>query len=70
MRSLGNFNFASLTTFETSKNEIRNQISYLIEVVSECDSTFTSSDREQLVRNIQWLKRFYESAERNLLDGK
>jgi hypothetical protein len=69
MKPLPNYNFESLTSYSMSLRAIEEQIRYLIVLVEECDDDFTSEDREQLVKNIQWLKRFYETAERNLLDG-
>ena len=70
MRPLSNFNFSILNTFDKSSHEIENQIKELIIRIEECDDHLTDFNRTQLINNIQWLKRFYESAERNLLDGK
>lgn len=69
MRPLPNFNFETLDTYSKSLQAIESQIRELIILVSECDDNFTDDDKKQLIANIQWLKRFYESAERNLLNG-
>lgn len=69
MRPLPNFNFKTLTTYARSLQEIETQIRELSIIIEECDDTFTDEDITQLVANIKWLKRFYEAAERNLLDG-
>lgn len=68
MRPLSNFNFQSLNTYPKSLEEIENQIRELIIRIEECDAIFTDEDRQQLIINIQWLKHFYEAAERNLLN--
>lgn len=69
MRSLPNFNFDSLDTYTKSLQAIESNIRDLITIVEECDDEFTDDDKKQLIANIQWLKRFYEAAERNLLNG-
>lgn len=70
MKSLPNYNFESLDTYPKSLKAIEEHIRLLITYVEECDETFTEQDKKQLSNNIQWLKRFYESAERNLLNGE
>lgn len=67
MRPLPNYNFANITTFPQALSEIEKQIRLLAEIVSECGDDFTEEDKVQLIANIQWLKRFYEAAERCLL---
>lgn len=69
MRPLPNFNFEQLDTYTKSLQSIESQIRELITIIGECDNNFTDDDKHQLITNIQWLKRFYESAERNLLNG-
>ena len=69
MRPLPNFNFSQITTYAHALAEIECQIRLLKDIVAECDDTFTDQDRDQLVANIRWLKRFYETAERNLING-
>lgn len=67
MRPLPNFNFTDLDTYPKSLQAIEHNILLLCDIIEECDDHFTDDDRKQLVANIQWLKRFYEAAERNLL---
>lgn len=69
MKPLPSFNFTSLDTYPKSLAEIETQIRNLVDIVAECPEPFTDLDKQQLVANIQWLKRFYEAAERNLLNG-
>lgn len=69
MRPLQNFNFETLDTYSKSLQAIEAQIHELILLIDECDDQFTDDDKQQLVVNIHWLKRFYEAAERNLLNG-
>lgn len=69
MRSLPNFNFENLDTYTKSLTAIEENIRLLIQYVEECDDNFTDDDRTQLINNIKWLKRYYESAERNILNG-
>jgi len=69
MRPLQNFNFDTLDTYSKSLQAIESQINELILLIDECNEHFTDDDKQQLITNIRWLKRFYESAERNLLNG-
>jgi hypothetical protein len=69
MRPLENFDFSTLDTYTKSLAEIEYQIRELIVRIEECDTFFTDNDRTQLIANIEWIKRFYEAAERNLLNG-
>jgi hypothetical protein len=69
MRPLPNFNFAKLDTYTLALAEVECQIRLLKDIVDECGDTFTDEDRYQLVSNIKWLKRFYEAAERCVING-
>lgn len=68
MRPLPNFDFTQITSYTIALTQIEAQINTLREIVDECDEYFTEDDRKQLKTNILWLKRFYEAAERCLLD--
>ena len=68
MKPLPNFNFSSIVDYNTALTEIAKHIRILRDIVSECDESFTENDRNQLIVNILWLKRFYEAAERCVLD--
>lgn len=62
-----NFNFSSIETTDQALDEIQKQIYVLISIIQECDDNFNEQDRTQLVENISWIKRFFETAERTLL---
>lgn len=68
MRPLPNFNFARIDNLPIALAEIECQVRLLKEIVDECDDTFNDDDRKQLIANIFWLKRFYEAAERCILN--
>lgn len=68
MKPLPNFNFARLDSYPIALAEIEHQIRLLRDIVDECDDNFTDEDRQQLVANIRWLKRFYEAAERCIIN--
>ena len=68
MKPLPNFNFDVLDTSAKALKEIEHQIRLLKDIIVESD--YTKEDKEQLIINIKWLKRFYEAAERNLLKEK
>jgi hypothetical protein len=67
MKTLPNFNFGSQKSFNDMVVELCVNINLLAEYVLECDP-LTEVDRETLIVNIQWLKRFYEALEREILD--
>ena len=70
MKPLPNFNFDSLTTSASAISAIEQQIRLLIKYVAECNESLVDADKTQLVQNILWIKRYYETAERLLLDDK
>lgn len=70
MKPLPNFDFTVLDTYPKSLAAIEQHIRLLMKLVEETPEPFTDADKDQLVRNIEWLKKFYESAERNLLNGQ
>jgi hypothetical protein len=68
MKPLSNFNFETITTSSQAIKEIEHQLKILTKMVSTHDFPLSEDDKKQLVDNIKWLKRFYEAAERTLLD--
>jgi hypothetical protein len=70
MKPLPNFNFNSISTYGIALCEIERHINILRDIIGECPETFSDNDRSQLIVNILWLKRFYEAAERCVLDDK
>ena len=63
MRKLSSFNFSSIKTVPQALKKIESQVRELAQIVEEAKE-FNEDDRAQLVENIDWLKRYYESAEK------
>ena len=63
MRKLSSFNFSSIKTVPQALKKIESQVIELAKIVEEVKE-FSEDDRAQLVENIDWLKRYYERAEK------
>jgi len=63
MRKLSSFNFSSIKTVPQALKKIESQVVELAKIVEEIKE-FSEDDRAQLVENIDWLKRYYERAEK------
>jgi uncharacterized protein YoxC len=63
MRKLPSFNFSSIKTVPQALKKIESQVRELAQIVEEVKE-FNEDDRVQLVENIDWLKRYYERAEK------
>jgi CRISPR/Cas system CSM-associated protein Csm2 small subunit len=63
MRKLPSYNFQKIKTVHRALEEIESHIKDLAEIIEECEQ-FDDDDRTQLVENIEWLKHFYERAEK------
>ena len=63
MRKLPSFNFSSIKTVPQALKKIESQVTELAKIVEEVKE-FSEDDRAQLVENIDWLKRYYERAEK------
>jgi hypothetical protein len=63
MRKLPSYNFQNINTVHHALEEIESHIKDLAEIIEECEQ-FDDDDRTQLVENIEWLKHFYERAEK------
>jgi uncharacterized protein YoxC len=63
MRKLPSFNFSSITTVPQALKKIESQVRQLAQIVEEVKE-FSEDDKVQLVENIDWLKRYYERAEK------
>ena len=63
MRKLSSFNFSSIKTVPQALKKIESQVRELAQIVEEVKE-FNEDDRVQLVENIDWLKRYYERAEK------
>lgn len=68
MKSLPNYDFSQLTDYTLALDEIEKNVQLLKTAVLECDETLSDSDRSQLIINIKWLRRYYEAAERSILN--
>ncbi len=68
MKSLPNYDFSQLTDYTLALNEIEKNVKLLKEAVLECGETLSDEDRSQLIINIKWLRRYYEAAERSVLN--
>ena len=63
MQKLPNFNFSSITTVPQALKKIESQVRQLAQIIDNTKE-FSEDDKVQLVENIDWLKRYYESAEK------
>jgi len=63
MRNLPSYNFQKIKTVHHALEEIESHIKDLAEIIEECEQ-FDDDDRTQLIENIEWLKHFYERAEK------
>jgi|GEM_PF-5717997 len=63
MQKLPNFNFSSITTVPQALKKIESQVRQLAQIIDNTKE-FSEDDKVQLVENIDWLKRYYERAEK------
>lgn len=63
MQKLSNFNFSSIKTVPQALKKIESQVKELAKIVGQTKE-FNEDDKAQLVENIDWLKRYYERAEK------
>jgi len=68
MKSFQSFDFNSISNASDALQKINDQIRVLAGYVSECEP-LEEDDRVVFVSNIEWLKRFYETAEKKVLDS-
>jgi hypothetical protein len=68
MKSFQGFDFNSISNTSDALQKINDQIRVLAGYVSECEP-LEEDDRVVFVNNIEWLKRFYETAEKKVLDS-
>ena len=69
MQLFSNYNFDNISTSQIAFDEIQRHIYVLINFVNTCNDRLTDDDLANLATNIQWLKRFYEAAERCILNS-
>ena len=63
MRKLPNFNLLSITTIPQALSKIEMQVRKLANFI-DTSKELNEEDKAQLVKNIDWLKRYYERAEK------
>ena len=66
MKALPNFNFDSIKTVDDAFSKLESEIRDLADLIED---PFGEDDRDQLSENIEWVKRFYETAEKRILES-
>jgi len=66
MKALPNFNFDSLKTMDDAFSKLESEIRDLADLIED---PLGEDDRDQLSENIEWIKRFYETAETRILES-
>jgi hypothetical protein len=67
MRKLPNFNLLSITTIPQALSKIETQVKKLANFI-DTSKELSEEDKVQLVKNIDWLKRYYERAEKVIIE--
>ena len=66
MKALSNFDFGKIKTVKDAFESLEEQVRSLAELIED---PMTEDDRDQLSENIEWIKRFYETAETRILES-
>jgi hypothetical protein len=66
MKALPNFNFYSIKTVDDAFSKLESEIRDLADLIED---PLGEDDRDQLSENIEWVKRFYETAEKRILES-
>jgi hypothetical protein len=66
MKALPNFDFNSIKTMEDAFSKLESEIRDLADLIED---PFGEDERDQLSENIEWIKRFYETAETRILES-
>jgi hypothetical protein len=66
MKALPNFDFNSIKTMEDAFSKLESEIRDLADLIED---PLGEDDRDQLSENIEWIKRFYETAETRILES-
>jgi hypothetical protein len=66
MKALPNFNFDSIKTVDDAFSKLESEIRDLADLIED---SLGEDDRDQLSENIEWIKRFYETAETRILES-
>ncbi|CAB4122417.1 hypothetical protein UFOVP35_15 [uncultured Caudovirales phage] len=67
MQKLPNFDFSAVKTISGMLTSLEEQVRLLATYVDDCDP-LDDDDRDELLENIEWVKRFYEITERRIVD--
>jgi len=63
VRKLPNFNLLSITTVPQALSKIESQVKKLADFI-DTSKELDEEDKARLIKNIDWLKRYYERAEK------
>ena len=66
MKALSNFDFVKIKTVKDAFESLEDQVRALADLIED---PMTEDDRDQLSENIEWIKRFYETAETRILES-
>jgi hypothetical protein len=66
MKALPNFDFNSIKTVDDAFSKLESEIRDLADLIED---PLGEDDRDQLSENIEWIKRFYETAETRILES-
>jgi hypothetical protein len=66
MKALPNFDFNSIKTMEDAFSKLESEIRDLADLIED---PLGEDERDQLSENIEWIKRFYETAETRILES-
>jgi hypothetical protein len=66
MKALSNFDFGKIKTVKDAFESLEDQVRALADLIED---PMTEDDRDQLSENIEWIKRFYETAETRILES-
>jgi hypothetical protein len=66
MKSLPNFDFGKIQTVDNALEILEEQIRALADLI---EGPMEEDERDQLSENIEWIKRFYETAENRILES-
>ena len=66
MKALPNFDFNSIKTMDDAFSKLESEIRDLADLIED---SLGEDDRDQLSENIEWIKRFYETAETRILES-
>jgi hypothetical protein len=66
MKALSNFDFGKIKTVKDAFESLEEQVRALADLIED---SLGEDERDQLSENIEWIKRFYETAETRILES-